>query len=144
MKTVLLLLMLIATTPVVAGPVQTEAELRDECSGDPGGEAGMHDCLAAKAKASAAELRDAESLMRAAMPKVDVWRRFVAEAKIAFRQANHEFVRYRAVQCNFNMTLAGGAAGTSRDNMRLACITELNRQRVVKLRAQVDWFSVRE
>jgi Lysozyme inhibitor LprI len=124
-------------SPANATPVQTEAEARAECSGDPGGEAGMRDCLDRKAKASATELRRTESNMRGALPKVDIWPRFVTEAKTRFNQSSRAFTRYRAIKCAFNDSLAGGAAGNSREIMRLACVAELNWQRVEQLRLQI-------
>jgi uncharacterized protein YecT (DUF1311 family) len=123
-------------TPALAVPVQTEAEARAECSGDPGGEAGMRDCLAANALASAAELRRAEAAMREALPRVDEWPRFVAEAKRSFVRANREFIRYRSAQCAFSESLAGSAAGNSHAFMQLACVTELNLRRAAQLRLQ--------
>jgi Lysozyme inhibitor LprI len=122
---ILLATALPCATPALAAVVPTESELRAECSGDPGGEAGMRDCLAAKALASAAELRRAEAAMRAALPRVDEWPRFVAA-----------FIRYRAAQCAFNESLAGGAAGNSHAFMQMACVAELNFRRAAQLRLQ--------
>jgi Lysozyme inhibitor LprI len=133
---ILLATALLNATPALAVPVPTESELRAECSGDPGGEAGMRDCLAAKALASAAELRRAEAAMRAALPRVDIWPRFVASAKRSFVRANRAFIRYLAAQCAFNESLAGGAAGNSHAFMQMACVAELNFRRAAQLRLQ--------
>lgn len=139
MRTTFLAMLIAGAPPAAQATVTpTEAELRDVCSGDPGGEAGMHDCLDARAKASAVTLREAEAAMRAALPKVDEWPRFVAEARQRFEQSTRAFVRYRAIQCAFNTALAGGAAGNSHEFMRLACIAELNLQQAARLQAQVD------
>jgi uncharacterized protein YecT (DUF1311 family) len=123
----------LACRPVAAAPLQTESELRDECSG-PNSESGMYDCLAARAKASALELRQAEIAMRVVLPKVDEWPRFVAEAKLKFVRSSREFARYRAAQCAFNAALVGAAAGNAHEIMRLACVTELNARRAEQLR----------
>jgi hypothetical protein len=80
---------------VIAATVQTEQEAREECSAY--SEASMRDCLEAKAKASAALLKQPEGELRAALPNVDQWPRFVAEAKVRFTLSNREFARYSSL-----------------------------------------------
>jgi Lysozyme inhibitor LprI len=121
------------SSPTLAAPVQTEAEAREECSGSAFGQAGMRDCLDAKGRATAADLQRAEIAMISALPSVDIWPRFIAEAKSRFAQSNAAFARYRAAQCAFNASMAGGAAGNSREIMRLACVAELNARRASEI-----------
>lgn len=129
----LVLLLVFAAQPGFTATIQTEGDVRTECSGVPGG-AGMLACVVAKAAASKRALDRAEVAARAALPKVDPWPRFVAEAQQHFAQSRRDFARYRAAQCAFNASLAGGAAGNSREIMRLACIAELNMLRAAHLR----------
>jgi precorrin isomerase len=88
MSLVWLALALAVSGPAHAAPVQSEAEARAECSGDPRGQWGMNACLEKKASDSAIALRKAETAMFAALTTWGEWPRFVAAAQQGFVRSN--------------------------------------------------------
>jgi uncharacterized protein YecT (DUF1311 family) len=114
--------------------VPDEDAVSEQCSNE-GSQADMHDCLVRKAAQSTAELGKAEKALRQALAKWDEDPPYVSEATAKLDAATKEFERYRKAQCDFSASLAGGGAGNSRDNARLACVVELNLRRVVQLKS---------
>jgi Lysozyme inhibitor LprI len=128
---------IVAPLPALAQALPTERELREECSAS--SQAGMADCLAAKASASTAALAQAETRLRARIAKWDEGARFKTAARTRFAESQTAFYRYRTAACAFNSSLGGGAIGHALSMRRLACIAELNLRRAELLdRAATD------
>jgi Lysozyme inhibitor LprI len=117
-------------TPLLgrAQSLPTERNLREECSAF--SQAGMRDCLAAKAAASAGDLKKAEARLLARIAKWDEDARFKTAARARFQASRVAFDRYRAAACEFQASLGGGAIGNALSMRRLACIAELNTRRI--------------
>ncbi|MFC5475003.1 lysozyme inhibitor LprI family protein [Paraherbaspirillum soli] len=119
-----------------AGTVQSERAAREECSAY--SQAGMRECLAKKANASAAELSKAENKVRRTLAKWDEDTKYVNLAKAKFETSNKEFGRYRDAHCAFDVSLGGGAIGNALEIGRLACVFELNSRRAAQLRDAIS------
>lgn len=112
--------------------VQTERELYDECSAH--SQAGMLDCLAAKASESTQVLAQAEKNAAASISKWDEDQKYINIALAKLVESNEEFARYRHTQCDLSASLSGGGAGNAHEMGRLACTSELNSRRAELLR----------
>jgi hypothetical protein len=120
-----------------AQTLPTERDLREECSAS--SQAGMRDCLAARAKTSTADLAKAEARLLARIAKWDEDAKFKTAARARLATSRIAFVRYRAAACDFHSSLGGGAIGNALSIRRLACIAELNTRRIEAIdRAGVD------
>ncbi|WP_313624519.1 lysozyme inhibitor LprI family protein [Achromobacter sp.] len=115
--------------------VQSERELRDECSGEL---TGVRECLEEKAAASEVDLKDAEKRVIDVLTQWDEDTKYVNQAKAKFNASNKEFVKYRDAQCAFASALGGGAIGNALAMRRFACIAELNSRRAFQLRDLVS------
>jgi hypothetical protein len=116
-----------APLPAVAQSLPTERDVREECSAF--SQAGMRDCLAAKAAASAGDLKKAEARLLARIAKWDEDARFKTAARARFQASRVAFDRYRAAACEFQASLGGGAIGNALAMRQLACAAELNLRR---------------
>lgn len=115
--------------------VQSERELRNECSGEI---TGVRECLQKKAEESEVELKDAEKKAVDVLTKWDEDAKYVNQAKAKLKASNRDFVKYRESQCSFASSLGGGAIGNALAMRRFACIAELNSRRAFQLRDLVS------
>jgi C4-dicarboxylate-specific signal transduction histidine kinase len=118
-----------------AGTVQDERAAREECSAY--SEAGMRECLAKKASASSAALKQAEDKVRNTLAKWDEDAKYVSLARSKLEASTKEFTKYRQAHCAFNASLGGGAIGNALEMMRLACVFELNIRRAEQLKSAI-------
>ncbi|MCA8038012.1 DUF1311 domain-containing protein [Burkholderia arboris] len=116
-------------------PVQSERELRGECSYEI---TGVRECLQRKQDVSEVELKRAEEKVRAAFAKWDEDAKYVNLAKVRLAASQKAFVKYRTAQCAFASSLGGGAIGNALEMQRLACVAELNNRRAAQLRDAVS------
>tara|TARA_R100000656_G_scaffold57783_1_gene45148 strand:+ start:101 stop:538 length:438 start_codon:yes stop_codon:yes gene_type:complete len=114
--------------------IKSEFELRDECSYDP---VGIRECLQKKLKSSELNLKSAEGKVSQYLEKWDEDPDYISAAKAKLKSANEEFVKYREAQCQFALSLGGGAIGNALDVRRFACITELNNRRAEQLLSSI-------
>ncbi len=121
-----------AALAAAADSVPSERALREECSAF--SQAGMRDCLAAKAENSHRALRQAEEHLASALSRWDQDARYVSQATAKLAAANREFAEYRDSQCVFASSLGGTAIGNALEIRRLACVSELNDRRAEQLR----------
>lgn len=126
----------------VAADFQSQTGLHVACS-EMASQADIHVCLAAKAHASTAELQREEEQLRTALSNWDEDAAYIKRARAQLDAAGKEFERFRKSKCQFNASLAGGAAGNARENMRLACEAELNLQRAAQMRRAVAGIAVK-
>lgn len=106
-------------------------------------QAGMRDCLAKQADASQMALTQAEELVRQQLTRWDEDAKYIAVAKHQLARSNRDFIRYRATQCELARSLVGGAAGNSREIVRLTCVAELNIKRTEQLRESIAGLLLR-
>jgi hypothetical protein len=130
-----MLTLLTASLLAAAGqnPPSSEAEVRDLCSARFFSQVEFGDCLKRYATQSALRLAKAE---RNALARIEHWdedARYRAQAKAALMTSNAEFLRYRASECSFAATLAGGSIGTAHEHAQSACTYELNIRRAASL-----------
>ncbi|MCA7998000.1 lysozyme inhibitor LprI family protein [Burkholderia metallica] len=97
-------------------PVQSERELRGECSYEI---TGVRECLQRKQEASEVELKRAEEKVREAFAKWDEDSRYINLAKTRLAASKKAFVKYREAQCAFASALGGGAIGNALEMQRL-------------------------
>lgn len=124
-------------TPILANqtgtdPVQDERAARVECSYST---SGMRDCLAAKATASEAALKQAEDTVRSALAKWDEDAKYISLAKARLESSGKAFAKYREAHCAFAASLGGGGIGNALEMGRLACVFELNTKRAEQLKS---------
>ena len=117
-------------------PVIDERALREECSAS--SQAGMHDCLAKKAKNSQAALRQIEDNVAGTLFKWDEDKKYVSQALAKLAASNKDFAKHRDSQCAFLASLGGGGAGNAHEIRRLACVSELNSRRAAQLRDAIS------
>ncbi|HHL4083918.1 MULTISPECIES: lysozyme inhibitor LprI family protein [Burkholderia] len=134
------LLVAAAFSPLISmaapnAPVQSERELRGECSYEI---TGVRECLQRKQEASEVELKRAEEKVRVAFAKWDEDVKYVNLAKIRLAASKKAFIKYRKAQCAFASSLGGGAIGNALEMQRLACVAELNNRRAAQLRDAVS------
>ncbi|MDR5779431.1 DUF1311 domain-containing protein [Caballeronia sp. LZ065] len=120
----------ISSAPLAA--VESEHESRLACSEF--SQAGLRDCLAAKASESESKLEHAERDAAVTLSRWDEDDRYVRSAQNNLVQANRAFRHYRATQCGLIASLTGGAAGNAHDIGQLACAASLNTARADDLR----------
>lgn len=124
-----------------ANPILSERGLLEACSAF--SQAGMRDCLAAKAEASRSALRQAEEMGARRLSRWDEDVRYVKRAKARLVAANTDFARYRDAQCQFSASLSGGGAGNGHEIGRLACLASLNNRRAEQLREALSDLPVK-
>lgn len=90
-----------------------------------------------KAADSEQNLNRAEQQTLEAIQKWDEDPQYIELSESTFSQSNALFSDYKTAQCSFSASLAGGAAGNSHDNPRLACIAKINDERAEQLRGAV-------
>lgn len=112
----------------------------DACSGR--SQADLRICLENKAKASEAELSQAEQTAVTALTRWDEDQRYRSAAATLLKTSNKSFIQFRAAQCEFAAALGGGAAGNARELRRLTCVADLNYTRAETLRQQVTDLSI--
>jgi hypothetical protein len=132
-----LIVLMPATDPVQAEVFQSEEQARDECSAA-GGQGDMHDCLVAKVEKSKFHLEQMEGRVLASIRQWFDSQPYKENALRKFRKSDLAFARDRDAHCAFMGALTGGAAGNSSENMRLACMYELNMRRVAQLRGRAS------
>lgn len=111
----------------------SQAEVRNICSSQNFSQVAFGDCLETYVQESAARLTKAE---RDAVVRIEHWdedARYRALARSALATSNAEFQRFRARECSFAATLAGGSIGTAHAHLQLACVYELNISRAASL-----------
>jgi uncharacterized protein YecT (DUF1311 family) len=113
-------------------PVLNERALREECSAF--SQAGMRDCLAKKADESQKALKQIEDNVVSVLSKWDEDNKYISLAKAKLARSSKEFTKYRETQCEFSVSLSGGAAGNTHQIKHLACVAELNSRRTEQLR----------
>ncbi|MDR2207764.1 MAG: DUF1311 domain-containing protein [Azoarcus sp.] len=116
-------------------PVQSERELRNECSYEI---SGVRECLQQKQQASDAELKRAEEKVRSALAQWDEDAKYIKLAESRLAASKKAFVKYRDEQCAFHSSLGGGAIGNALEMQRLACVAELNNRRAKQLQDAVS------
>jgi len=131
----------LSTSAATTDPMLSERALLEECSAF--SQAGMRDCLAAKAEASRKVLCQAEEMGAQMLSRWDEDILYVKRAKATLVAANVAFAKYRETQCQFSASLSGGGAGNSHEMGRLACLATLNSQRAEQLRAALSDLPVR-
>lgn len=146
MRPIVLFLLSVATTllPLIVmatnTPIQSERELRDECSYEI---TGMKECLQKKLESSAIALKHAEDKVRHFLVKWDEDRQYIALSEAKFTASGKAFVNYRDAQCAFTASLGGSAIGNALEAGRLACMTELNNLRAKQLHNAVSDLPLR-
>lgn len=124
-----------------ADPIRSERGLLEECGAF--SQAGMRDCLAAKAEASQSALRQAEEMGARMLLRWDEDVQYVKGAKAKLVAANAAFAKYRETQCQFSASLSGGGAGNGHEMGRLACLATLNNRRAEQLREALSDLPVK-
>lgn len=112
--------------------VVDEQVARQHCSAH--SQAAMKVCLAKKALESDRELNQAEVGVLSSLSKWEEDAKYIRLATARLEVANKTFARYRAAQCAFAASLAGGAAGNALEMGRLACVAEQNSRHAAQLR----------
>ncbi|MGE9552015.1 lysozyme inhibitor LprI family protein [Erwinia amylovora] len=110
--------------------IQTELEIREECSFSP---VGIKKCVQMRQEKSSELLKKAEVDAENTLSRWDENQKFVRLAKKNLIEANRVFSHYRDAQCNFAASLGGGAVGNALETGRLACQAELNERRAKQL-----------
>jgi hypothetical protein len=126
----LVVLLPLSPSAISSTEIKSEFELREECSYD---SIGMRECLQKKLTASEINLKKSEEKVSQFLAKWDEDPEYIRAAKAKFKSANDEFIRYREAQCQFALSLGGGAIGNALDVRRFACTTELNNRRAEQL-----------
>lgn len=111
--------------------IQSERELREECSFELGG---MRECLEKKQTASEMTLKKSQTDVYQVLEKWDEDEKYIKIAQQNFSAGEGEFIAYREKYCQFSASLGGGAIGNALDIQRIACITELNNHHAKQLR----------
>jgi len=117
--------------------VQSERELRNECSLAFFHQVEVQNCLAEKANQSQKMLKQAEEKAQAALSKWDEDDKYVNLAKTRLAASGKAFIKYREEQCAFAASLGGGAIGSALEMRRSACVAELNNRRAEQLRHSI-------
>jgi len=118
-------------------PIQSERELRNECSLAFLHQEEVQNCLAKKAAQSQKTLKLAEEKAQKALSEWDEDDKYTDLAKEKLAASELAFIKYREEQCAFASSLGGGAAGGALEMRRLACVAELNNRRAEQLRNSV-------
>jgi uncharacterized protein YecT (DUF1311 family) len=118
--------------------IPNERTLREACSAY--SEAGMRDCLAAKARESYNALVQVENQLRAALSRWDEDAKHIRLAQAKLAASDKAFIQYRDAQCAFAASLGGGAIGNALEMRRFACIAELNHRRAKLLHDALSGF----
>ncbi|MDR5820188.1 lysozyme inhibitor LprI family protein [Caballeronia sp. LZ043] len=124
----------ISTAPLAA--VESDHDLRLACSD--ASQAGMRDCLTAKAAESESKLANAERDAARALSRWDEDDRYIRTAQENLARANRAFRQYRTAQCGLIASLSGGAAGNAHDIGQLSCVASLNTARADDLRHTIS------
>ena len=122
-------------------PILSERALLEECSAF--SQAGMRECLAAKAETSRQALRQVEELGARVLSRWDEDVQYSKRAKAKLVAANRDFAKYRETQCQFSASLSGGGAGNAHEMGYLACLAELNNKRAEQLREALSDLPVK-
>ena len=121
---------------VRAAELQNERAALEQCGAF--SEAGMRECLAKKARESAAGLRRAEERAIAALSRWDEDARFINLAKEKLKASSKAYAHYRDAQCAFAASLGGGAIGNALELRRLSCLVGLNNGRTQQINADAS------
>lgn len=128
------ILLPLSNSSLASREIKSEFELRDECSYD---SVGIRECLQKKLKSSEINLKNAEEKVSQSLAKWDEDPEYISAAKAKLKNANDEFIKYREAQCQFALSLGGGAIGNALDVRRFACIAELNNRRAEQLLSSI-------
>ncbi len=107
--------------------------LRRMCSERAFAQAALKDCLEAELRASQTALAKAEAALAGSIAAWDEDPNYREAAEAARAIAATAFDTHREAECALAQSLAGGAAGNSRQIMALACAAALNSQRASRL-----------
>ncbi len=137
-----IIFLLASTLALAAGAepnreVQSEKEIRAQCSDEHFSMASVRECLGKRQLQSEVDLRRAEIETRAAFDTWDEDTKYVNLAKARLAASGKAFANYRLEQCAFAASIGGGAIGNALDMRRAACIAELNNRRAEQLRSAV-------
>ena len=119
---------------IMAAPaIQSEKELRDECSEESISMVDMRKCLEKKLQVSETALKESEQAMRLALNAWDEEPRYIKLAQTRLDKAEKSFIAFRKSHCEFAYSLGGGAIGNALDMGRIACMAEVNNTRAQQL-----------
>lgn len=118
---------------MAAQAIQSEKELRDECSEESASMVDMRKCLEIKLQVSESSLKESEQAMRLALNAWDEETRYIKQAQTRLDKAGKSFIAFRKSHCEFAYSLGGGAIGNALDMGRIACMAELNNTRAQQL-----------
>jgi Lysozyme inhibitor LprI len=128
--------------PAVVAPADAQA-LRRMCSEREFSQAALKDCLEAELRISETALTESEAALAAAIAAWDEDPGYRAAAETARAAAAAAFAVQREAECAFAQSLAGGAAGNTRQVMALSCAAALNTQRAARLRTEAAGLPAR-
>lgn len=118
---------------MAAQAIQSEKELRDECSEENFSMVDVRKCLEIKLQVSESSLKESEQAMRLALNAWDEETRYIKQAQTRLDKAEKSFIVFRKSHCEFAYSLGGGAIGNALDMERIACMAELNNTRAQQL-----------
>jgi len=114
-----------------------------ECSDAYGFESEIRACVAKQAQDSQPVLQSAEAKMAETLSSHwDEDERYIRDAQAKFAAAKQAFANYRAAQCDFEASLAGGRL--NRNTVSEACEAELNTRRAARLHDGVAYLPLKE